>query len=158
VKIRKLTVNYRRARLEIRISSGRVYPFPFSRLDPRPTTRNRLRTAFIDKELGNEAVSYVLASGAEGALHIDHVLEYNEDPRLLSELLTHRLTVEARKGVERARLSRREIVRRMRTSLPQLYRLLDPANPRKSINQLVALLHVLGCDVDVTVRRRQSAA
>jgi len=86
------------------------------------------------------------------------VLEYNEDPRLLSELLTHQLTVEARKRIERARLSRREIVRRMRTSLPQLYRLLDPANTRKSINQLVALLHVLGCDVDVTVKRRQRAA
>jgi DNA-binding TFAR19-related protein (PDSD5 family) len=103
-------------------------------------------------------VTYVLESGAEGGLHIDHVLEYNEDPRLLSELLTHQLTVEARKRIERARLSRREIVRRMRTSLPQLYRLLDPANTRKSINQLVALLHVLGCDVDVTVRRRQKAA
>jgi len=158
VKIRRLMVNQRKAQLEIGVSSGRAYPFPFSRLDPRPTARNRLHTAFIDKELGNEAVTYVLESGAEGALHIDHVLEYNEDPRLLSELLTHRLTVEARKRIERARLSRREIVRRMRTSLPQLYRLLDPANTRKSINQLVALLHVLGCDVDVTVRRRQSAA
>jgi hypothetical protein len=158
VKIRRLTVNQRKAQLEIGVSSGRIYPFPFSRLDPRPTPKNRIRAAFIDRELGNEGVTYVLESGAEGSLHIDHVLEYNEDPRLLSELLTHRLTLEARERIDRARLSRREIVRRMRTSLPQLYRLLDPANTRKSLNQLVALLHVLGCDVDVTVRRRQNAA
>ena len=56
-------------------------------------------------------MTYVLDSGAEGSLHIDHVLEYNEDPRLLSELLTHRLTLEARERIDRARLSRREIVR-----------------------------------------------
>jgi hypothetical protein len=158
MKIRRVTVNQRKAQFEIAVSSGRVYPFPFSRLDPRPTSRNRICAAAIDKELGNEGVSYVLESGAEGALHVDHVLEYNEDPRVLSELLTHRLTLEARKGIDRAGLSRREIVRRMRTSLPQLYRLLDPARTRKSLNQLVALLHVLGCEVDVTVRRKQKAA
>jgi hypothetical protein len=158
VKIRSCTVNRRKAQLEIGVSAGRVYPFPFSKLDPRPTPRNRIRVAYVDKELGNEGVTYVLESGAEGALHVDHVLEYNEDPRLLSELLTHRLTLEARRRIQSARLSRREIVRRMRTSLPQLYRLLDPANTRKSLNQLVALLHVLGCDVDVTVRRSQDAA
>jgi hypothetical protein len=51
-------------------------------------------------------------------------------------------------------LSRRQIAKRLKTSVPQLYRLLDPANTRKSINQLVALLHVLNCQVDLVVSRR----
>jgi hypothetical protein len=41
--------------------------------------------------------------------------------------------------------------------VPQLYRLLDPTNTRKSINQLVALLHVLDCDVKLVVEDHDAA-
>ncbi len=34
--------------------------------------------AYVDRELANEAFSYVLESGAEGSIHLDQVLEYNE--------------------------------------------------------------------------------
>jgi predicted XRE-type DNA-binding protein len=68
------------------------------------------------------------------------------------------MTVEAGKRITTAGLSRREIARRLGTSAPQLYRLLDPANSLKSINQLISLLHVLGCAVDLRVRRRRTAA
>jgi hypothetical protein len=47
--------------------------------------------------------------------------------------------------------------RRLGTSVPQLYRLLDPANSRKSFVQLVALLDMLDCEVRVSVRRRRAA-
>jgi len=54
------------------------------------------------QELGNEAVTYVLRSGAEGSIHIDHVLEYNQDPDYLAELLSHKLAVEAVKRIEKS--------------------------------------------------------
>ncbi len=94
----------------------------------------------------------MLESGAEGSVHIDHALAYNEDPTYLAELAIHRLTVEARKRAARAGISRRELARRLGTSVTQLYRLLDPANTRKSLNQLLALLHVLNCDVEFVFR------
>jgi hypothetical protein len=158
VKIRRVVVNNRKARLEIITSTRAVLPFPYTRLDPRPTSRNRMREAFVDKELGSEAVTYALDSGREGSVHLDAVLEYNEDPRHLAELLMHRLTVEARNRIDDSGLSRREIARRLRTSLPQLYRLLDPTNRTKSLNQLIALLHVLGLEIGLTVKRRRAAA
>jgi len=49
------------------------------------------------------------------------------------------------------------VARRLITSIPQLYRLLDPANSGKSMKQLVALLHILDCEVDLVVRKRQAA-
>ncbi len=70
----------------------------------------------------------------------------------------HRLTVEARNRIDDSGLSRREIARRLRTSLPQLYRLLDPTNRTKSLNQLVALLHVLGLEVGLTIKGKRVAA
>jgi len=157
MKIRQVRVNNRKAQLELVVRSGKVYPMPYAKLDPRPTIDDRIREAYVDRELGNEAVTYVLASGKEGTVHIDHALEYNQDPSHLAELLNHKLTVEARRCAEQSGLSRRELARRLNTSVPQIYRLLDPTNTRKSVNQLVGLLHVLGCEVDVVVTPRSAA-
>lgn len=158
MKIRCVVVNQRKAQLEVVVANGTVFPLPFSRLTPRPTPTNRVREVYPDRELAREAFTYVLASGAEGSVHLDAVLEYNRDPRYMSELLLYQLTVQARNRIERCGLSRREIARRLGTSLPQLYRLLDPTNKTKSLNQMVSLLHVLGCEVAVVVRRRKAAA
>jgi hypothetical protein len=157
-KIRRVRINNRKAQLEIQTANGSVYPLPFSQLSPRPTPSDRVRDAGPDRELGNEAVTYTLDSGAEGSVHIESVLEYNQDPKYLSELLLHQLTVDARKRIEGSGLSRREIARRLGTSLPQLYRLLDPANTTKSLNQMISLLHVLGFEVSVVVKRKTAAA
>jgi hypothetical protein len=85
---------------------------------------------------------------------VDEVLEYNEDPDYLRDLLLYKLTVEAQKRVAASQLSKREIIRRLGTSASQFYRLLDQTNYRKSVGQLLALLHVLDCDVDLVVKKR----
>ena len=157
MKISRVRANNRKARLELTVRSGEVYPFPYSRMEPRPTSKDRIASVFVDRELGGEAVSYVLESGAEGAVHIEHALEYNEDPATLSELLLHRLTVEARRAMETAELSRREVARRLGTSVPQVYRLLDPTNTNKNLGQVVELLGVLGRDVQFFVKPRSAA-
>jgi len=157
MKIRRASMNNRKAQLELIVRSGKVFPFPYAKLDPRPTSKNRIRTAFVDKELGSEAVTYILESGDEGSVHIDHALEYNEDPSYLTNLLIHKLTVEARRRVNRSGLSRRELARRLGTSVPQLYRLLDPANTRKSMSQLIGLLHLLDCEVRLVVNPHRAA-
>ena len=69
-----------------------------------------------------------------------------------------RLTVEAKRQVEESGLSRRELARRLKTSVPQLYRLLDTTNTKKSINQLSCLLQVLECSVDLVVTDRGAVA
>ena len=154
MKIRRVAINNRKAQLEIVGHSGKTWLMPYARLDPRPTATNRIREARVDKELGREAVTYVLDSGDEGVVHIDRVLEENQDPAHLGELLVHKLTVAARSRVDASGYSRREIARRIHTSVPQLYRLLDPTNTRKSLTQLVSLLHILDCDVDLVVTTR----
>ena len=157
MKIRRVTVNNRKRQLELEVRSGRILPFPYAKLDPRPTTKNRIREAYVDAELGREAVTYVLDSGKEGSVHIEHALEYNQDPGYIAELLIHRLTVEAQQRVEQSGVGRRELARRLGTSVPQLYRLLDPTNTRKGLSQLIGLLHILDCEVQLVVSRRRAA-
>lgn len=151
MKVDKVSINNRRKEFSINTRSGAAYNYPYAEADPRPGSGNRIEKVFVDKELGNEAITYVLNSGDEGSIHIEQILEYNEDPKYMAELLTYKLTLEVRHGIENSGLSRRQIAKRLKTSVPQLYRLLDPANTSKSINQLVALLHVLNCKVDLVV-------
>jgi hypothetical protein len=157
MKIHRVLVNNRKAQLELVLRSGKSFPFPFAKLQVCPCVTDRIREAYVDPERGNEAVTYVLASGAEGAVRIDQVLEYNQEPGRMAELLAYKLTVEAASRVDSSGLSRRELARRLRTSVPQLYRLLDPANTRKSLSQLVSLLQALDCVVDVVVKARRAA-
>jgi len=87
-------------------------------------------------------------------VHIDHVLEYNEDPEYMRNLMLYKLTLEAQRRLEQSSLSRREIIRRLGTSATQFYRLLDQTNYQKSIDQMLSLLRVLDCDVELVVRER----
>ncbi len=157
MKIRSVTSNNRRNEFTVVTRSGATYTFPYSKADPCPNPDDRLAEVFVDKELGNEAFTYILESGEEGSIHIEHVLEYNEDPMYLADLLTYKLTLKAQEGIESSELSMRQIAKHLKTSVPQLYRLLDPVNTRKSMGQLVALLHVLDCDVDLVVKKKVAA-
>jgi len=55
---------------------------------------------------------------------------------------------------ERATVPKCEIIRRLGTSATQFYRLMDQTNYRKSVDQLVSLLQILYCDVDLVVRAK----
>lgn len=153
MKIVSVNANNHKKAFEVRTRRG-AYVLPYSRVTPRPTARDRISHVFVDDELGNEAFTYELASGAEGSVHIDSVLEYNRDPGHLADLMLYELSLEAQRRAEESALSRREIARRLGTSVPQVYRLLDQTNYGKSLRQLVALLSVLDCEVRLTVRKR----
>ena len=153
MKIRSVKANNRRKAFEV-TAGKRHLSLPFARLELRPTPDDPIERVFVDKELGAEGFTYVLRSGREGTVHIEDVLEDNQDPDHLRDLLVYNLTLEAQKAIAATPLSRREIIRRLGTSPSQLYRLLDQTNYRKSVDQLLALLQVLNCDVDLVVRTK----
>ena len=152
----QVTLNNRRRVFEVKVA-GRVLIYPYAKCDPQPEPRNRVAGAFVDRDLGGEGFTYRIESGQEGTVHVEQVLEHNEDPAYLKDLLLYKLTVEALNRVKTSPLSRREIIRRLGTSASQFYRLLDPTNHRKSAGQLLSLLYVLDCEVDLVVRMRRTA-
>lgn len=151
MKIKKVTLNNRKKSFEVTTRSEN-YQFPYARLEVPPSRENPITRVYVDRELGNEAFTYELESGDEGTVHLDHVLEYNRDPRYMRDQLLYQLTLAAQKQVEASPLSKREIIRRLGTSPSQFYRLLDQTNYKKSIDQLMALLHILDCEVDLVVK------
>ena len=156
MKIRSVTHNNRKKAFEVRTWT-RSFILPYSKVDPQPSADDPITRIFVDQELSREGFTYVLDSGGEGTVHIEQVLDYNQDPGYLRDLLLYKLTLEARKRVDASPLSKREIIRRLGTSATQFYRLLEQTNTRKSVGQLLSLLHVLDCDVDLVVRDRRTA-
>lgn len=151
MKIRSVRTNNRKRAFEVG-TWRQPYLFPYARAFPPPGTDDPVVNVFVDAELGREAFTYVLASGKEGSVHIEQILEYNQDPGYLRDLLLYKLTIEAQRRIEESHLSKREIIRRLGTSPAQFYRLLDSTNYRKSIDKVLALLHVLDCEVELVVR------
>lgn len=157
MKITAVTTDNRKRRFEVK-TRRQTLPFPYAKADPAPSANDRVAEVFVDPELGREAITYRLDSGAEGSIHIDAILEYNEDPSYMADLALYRLTQEARSRLDSSGLSVREVARSLGTSPAQLYRLLDPRNNTKSLRQLMSLLYLLGCDVDVEVKTRRTKA
>lgn len=153
MKIRTVRHNNRKKVFEVRTSTKKLV-FPYSKADPTPTIEDAITELFVDQDAGREAFTYVLQSGGTATVHVEQVLEYNQDPTYLRNLLLYRLTLEAQKRIVESPLSKREIVRRLGTSAAQLYRLLDQTNYRKSLDQVLALLQVLNCEVDLVVRTK----
>ncbi len=153
MKIQSVVANNRRRAFEVH-TRRETFAFPYSEAAPAPSSSDRIAEVYVDPELGREGFTYRLASGVEGSVHLDSVLEYNTDPSYMAELTLYRLTLEAEKRFESSGLSAREVARLLGTSPTQLYRLLDPTNYGKSLKQLVALLYLLGAEVEVEVKNR----
>jgi len=155
MKIKSVTANNRKKAFDIETTVG-AYSFPYAFLTVQPDAGHAVEEAYPDGELGSEGFTYRLSDGREDTVHLDAVLEYNRDPAYLNELLLHRLTVEAQKALDASALTKRELIRALGTSASQFYRLLDPTNRGKSVGQMLALLHLLGRDVDVVISPRRS--
>jgi predicted XRE-type DNA-binding protein len=151
MKIRSVKHNNRKKAFEIRVSN-RTLQFPYSKLNVQPSGDDPIVRVFVDKELASEGFTYELKSGMNGTVHIEQVLEYNQDPSYLRDAILYKLTVEAQRRLEKSALSKREIIRRLGTSATQFYRLLDQKNSQTSVDQVLSLLHVLDCDVDLVIR------
>jgi len=142
MKIRDVKSNGGSELLKVQTAKG-TYAFPFAKTVPTPNGADPVVAVAPDPELGNEGFTYVLRSGLEGSVHIDSILEVNEDPKYMADLLMYKLSLAAKHGMNRSRMSAREVAAELGTSPAQLYRLLDPTNYTKVV--LDSSLRCLAC-------------
>ena len=153
MKIRSVRHNNRKKVFEVGTSTKKLV-FPFSKATPTPTIRRPSHGA-LRRPRGWPRGVYLrppLRPHRHGARRAGARIQPGSDAPPRSPV--YRLTLEAQKRVAESPLSKREIVRRLGTSAAQLYRLLDQTNYRKSVDQVLALLQVLNCDVDLVVRTK----
>ena len=69
---------------------GRSLRFPYAKASPKPSAKNPILRVYVDPELAAEGFTYTLRNGEEGTVHIEQVLEYNNDPAYMLELFTYK--------------------------------------------------------------------
>jgi hypothetical protein len=153
LKVLSVAPNYHRRCFDLE-TREQTYTFPFAKLPHDIGASNRVTSVYPDPELANEGFTYELESGETESVLLDEVLHYNKDPAILNDMLLFDLTCEVHNALEGSKLSKRELIRQLGTSSSQFYRLLDTTNYTKSAGQMIALLHLLGKSVDVSVRPR----
>ena len=150
--ISRVGFNNRKRAFEFQIGS-QTYVVPYARAG---ITRDE-RVARVSVEHGgdHDALRYVLkwrrrrAVSRIGIVTVDEACEYYAER--LGDRVRRKLAREAKTRVEASSLSRRELIRRLGTSPGQFYRLIDEREDRASFGQLLALLEVVGAEVDVVV-------
>ena len=60
MKLRRVSANSRRHEFSVTTRSGQSYSFPYANAEPQPNREDRVENVFVDKELGNEAFTYIL--------------------------------------------------------------------------------------------------
>jgi hypothetical protein len=151
VKIRSVRSDARRRAFAVATARG-VFEFPWSQLDVVPSAADPVVAAAPDPDLGCEGFTYRLASGGEGTVHLDHVLRFVRDPEYQRTELLYALTNDVRDALAASRRTKRSLARQLGTSLAQIARLVDPANSRKSVDQMIRLLVALGRRVELRVK------
>ena len=157
MKIKSAAINNHRKCFEVETAKGKFH-LPFSKASLVPSAANKIAKVYVDKELGSEAITYALESGEDNSIPLDAFLDYNRDPEYLAKLLLHRLTLDALDRIKTSKLSRRELARKLSTSPAQLYRLLDPANQTKTLDQMIKLLAALGYGLEYKIVRDKASA
>ena len=150
MKIKSLRINTKKKAFEVSIGQESFH-YPFSQMNE--LKKEVIKGAYIDQALGGQGFTCVFESGREQTIHMDQILEYGHQQDYLKEMLLYKLTVKALKILKDMKINKREVIRRLKTSPTQFYRLIDPTFYHKTIDQMVRLLGALDCEVDLVVKK-----
>jgi len=144
--------NAHKQAFEVEIEGSTPMEYPYSQCCPPPTRDDPVARVELDPELGFTGFVYFLDSGSEGVVLSDHILRYIRDPAYLVDEMLYELSCEAKSRLERSPIGIRALSRRLETSPAQIYRLVDPTNYGKTLDQMVRLLAALEAEVRLLIR------
>jgi hypothetical protein len=158
-KFKSVEPNYRRNLLQITLLEGRKsrrYSLPFSLVGAtKASARNRFAHIEIERELGDQGVSYVLEDGTRGDFPSDLVL-YHCDPTY-DWAPVNQLKRALKSELGKSRLSVRVLADALRTSPTQVVRLLEENRASKQLLQLFKLAELAGYRIEFRLRKKSAA-
>ena len=151
--------NYRKRVLEITLREGRTekrYSLPFAVFgNKKISTNNRFISIDVDRELGGQAVSFVLEDGTKGDFPADLVL-YHCDPSYdWSPINQLKRALKDKLGA--SQLSVRVIADALNTSPSQVVRLLQENKVSHQLAQLFRLAELAGYRVEISLKNKKAA-
>lgn len=146
MKIRRVLAHTKKRAFIVQAGKS-TYEVPYAKLTVKPTPQDPLVSVYVDKELAGLGFSYSLRSGKEDSMLLDQILDMNHDPEIARKRTLYDLTCLAQETIQRSKIPKRAVARRLGCTPTHLYRLLDQTFYSKTIDQLVKLLSVLGVEL-----------
>lgn len=120
-------------------TSGLKIECPYSAL----SIKKAVVEAAPDKESGCHSFCFVLENGKEEFVPFDQPLHIVQNPEYVKEQTLYEVTKQLNEFLKKSNVSKRELARRLGTSLSQLARLLDTKNNKKELSRLIELAAML---------------
>jgi hypothetical protein len=158
-KFKDVKPNYRKSVLDITLLEGRklkTYRLPFTVFrDKRISGKNRFMSITIDRQLGDQAVSFVLEDGTKGDFPADFVLYYCDPSYHWSPINQLKKALKDKLGS--SQLSLRVLADALNTSPSQVVRLLQENKASKQIVQLFHLAELAGYQIEFSLKKKKAA-
>lgn len=158
-KFKQIKPNYRKEVLEIALAEGRKvrhYRLPFAVFrDKNIGGKNRFASITIERELGDQGVSFVLEDASRGDFPADLVLYYCDPSYHWSPL--NQLKRALKDTLHAHRLSLRVLADALNTSPSQVVRLLQENKGSKQIAQLFHLAELAGYQIEFSLKKKKAA-
>lgn len=123
----------------LKYTSGLKVECPYSALK----IRNKVIEAAPDLEVGKHSFYFVLENGKKEFVPYDQPLHIVQNPEYVKQTTLYTITKQLNEFIQKSKISKRELARRLGTSLSQLSRLLDTTNYKKELSRLVELAAIL---------------
>ena len=134
-------------------TSGLALDCPYSALG----IREKVIEAMPDPEVGGHSFCFVLENGAKEFVPYDQPLHIVQNPEYMKQQALYEMTKKVNELIKVGKVSKRELARRMNTSMTQLLRLLDPTNYKKELSRLIEIASMLNYEFKWEFKKVASA-
>ncbi len=149
MKFKSVRFNNRKKVFNLTYTSGLEVECPYSAL----AIDKKVIEAGPDPEVGYHSFYLKLENGEIDYVPFDQPLHIVKNPDYLRSEAISKMTHEVKDMYEEKNISKREIARRMNTSVTQINRLLDINNFDKNLSRLIQMAAVLGYEFELSLKK-----
>src|SRR5271165_655760 len=123
-KIKEVTFDNKKRLFHLEYTSGLKVETPYSALG----IHEKVTDAAPDSEAGEHSFYFVLESGKKNYVPYDQPLHIVQNPDYVKQETLYKMTKAINEFIRKEKVPKRELARRLNTSMSQLARLLDTTN------------------------------
>lgn len=138
-KFKKVTFDNKKRVFHLEYTSGLNVDCPYSAL----SIREKVIEAAPDPEVGDHSFYFVLESGKKDYVPYDQPLHISQNPEYLKQQTLYEMTKAINEFIRKEKVPKRELARRLGTSMSQLSRILDTTNYKKELSRLIEIAAML---------------
>jgi hypothetical protein len=138
-KFKKVAFDNKKKKFRLEYFSGLKVEIPYSALG----IRERVTDAAPDCEVGEHSFYFVLENGKKDYVPYDQPLHIAQNPDYVKQQTLYEMTKAINEFIRKEKVPKRELARRLNTSMSQLARLLDTTNYKKELSRLIQIAAML---------------